>query len=94
MDLMLPRLNFIGEYDSSRDYNYLDCCIREGSVWVFDGTGHWTEISPVDIPTHEKIEEEEEVFFRCVSCGAPTLADGSCPYCGTINRKVRKFNVR
>lgn len=83
-------LNYVGQYDNSKEYNYLDCCVRNDSIWIFDDNRNWTAIGSCEYYSHE----EEDITTQCRNCGAPTYENGRCPYCGTINRKVRKFNVR
>ena len=75
-------LHLVGEYNSALHYNYMDCCTRYGSLWVYDGHGKWTEIGSY------AVFRKEDTPVHCISCGAPTNADGSCSYCGTINRKI------
>ena len=88
---LVSTLNFIGTYDPNKEYQYLDCCVRDGEVYIYDGRNNWTYIGVSAELQQEKTEEE--IFFHCTSCGAPTRYDGTCPYCGTINRKVRKINA-
>ena len=83
-------LNYVGQYDNSKEYNYLDCCVRNDSIWGFDGTRNWTAIGSGEYYSHE----EKDITTQCRNCGAPTYENGQCPYCGTINKKVRKFNAR
>ena len=82
-----PAAYVVGHYDPMRDYDYGDVVIRESSVLIYDGR-NWQELGD---HAHMNTHTEEEIFFRCVSCGAPTNHDGVCPYCGTINRKVRSI---
>ena len=89
---LFGRLNFGGTYDPNKEYQYLDCCVRNDEVYIYDGSNNWTSIGASGEFQQEKTEEE--IFFHCTSCGAPTRYDGVCPYCGTINRKVKKINVR
>lgn len=82
---------FIGEYDPNIEYDYGDIVTKEIDgqkvLWMFDGYNSWNEIGPVET----KEEKEEEVFYQCKNCGAPTRENGTCEYCGTINRRTRFY---
>lgn len=86
--ILAPSFHFVGKYDAHIQYEYGDMVEMDGSIYVFDGSRNWNEIGPAD-NRHETTEEE--IFFQCRSCGAPTLHNGVCPYCGTINRKVKRY---
>lgn len=84
--LTTPAVYFAGEYDPDRDYEYGSVVIKGNDTFIYNGSvweelGIWTAPEPTYM---------EEVLYHCVSCGAPTKADGVCPYCGTINRKLVK----
>ena len=75
-------------YNPSLFYDYGDVCIRNGELVVYIGNNHWEIIGTwCEIPK----PMIEEIFFHCKSCGAPTKENGVCPYCETINKKVKKY---
>ena len=86
------RLHFIGTYNPKVDYSYGDVIERDGQICVCIGYNRFEIISTTE-ETHERHEEhvEEEIIFQCRNCGAPTHENGKCPYCGTINRKVKRY---
>ena len=89
-----PVVTFMGEYDSKMHYEYGCVCIRHGSTYIFDGES-WTELGETSCSTTSTPKEktEVEITFQCRNCGAPTRENGICAYCGTINKKVRKFSI-
>lgn len=89
---------FVGAYNSNIEYNYGDIVTKEVEgqkvLWVFDGHIGWNEIGPVVTKEEEEKEKEtkeEEIFYQCKNCGAPTRENGTCEYCGTINRRTRFY---
>ena len=90
---MIPRsCHFAGTYDSSITYSYGDIVERNGDLYYFDG---YNDIMIKDEKYYSSIKEksEIEIITQCRNCGAPTYSDGSCPYCGTVNRKTKKFYI-
>ena len=89
-----PSATFMGTYDSSVHYTYGDICIRDDSVWICDERGYFIELGPLyETKVQPKEKTEVEILFQCRNCGAPTREDGVCAYCGTINRKTKKFSI-
>ena len=90
---MTNSINFMGIYNNSQHYNYGDICVYNNEIWIYDGTNTWIELGQY---CHNELMDgvETEVITQCRNCGAPTYENGQCPYCGTINKKVRKFNAR
>ena len=86
MDYMVPdfsRCNYmmyVGDLDTSRNYNVGDVAMRNGKLFVFTGDSKWDLIS----------EESEEPIVKkvrmipktCICCGAP-LSGNKCEYCLT-----------
>jgi hypothetical protein len=89
-----PAVMFMGEYDPKMYYEYGCVCTRHGSTYIFDGES-WTELGEISCSTTSTPKEktEVEIIFQCRNCGAPTREDGVCAYCGTINRKTKKFSI-
>lgn len=89
-----PAAMFMGEYDPKMHYEYGCICVRRGSPYIFDGRS-WTALGEISCSTTSAPKEktEVEIFFQCRNCGAPTCEDGVCAYCGTINRKTKKFSI-
>lgn len=89
-----PAVMFMGEYDPKMYYEYGCVCTRHGSTYIFDGES-WTELGEISCSTTSTPKEkiEVEIIFQCRNCGAPTREDGVCTYCGTINRKTKKFSI-
>lgn len=86
-------LQFIGEIPS------LDVCKETGLIAMYRGqtvisTGNNWKVLEEICDTQSREHAEEEIIFQCRNCGAPTYHDGTCPYCGTINRKVKTFYAR
>lgn len=97
MDFYMPIISgytFKGIYNRETYYEYGDVCIRDGHEWINIGNNHWQEIGTNEIDDFPREKTEEEIIFQCRNCGAPTHHDGVCPYCGTINRKVKRIYAR
>lgn len=75
--------NFAGQYDAHIKYQNGDIVALEDSLYIVSDGNEWHELGPATA------DEQEEILYRCTSCGAPTNSNGVCPYCGTINRRRR-----
>lgn len=93
-ELATPAATYRGTYNPSIHYTYGDICIRNDSVWICDECGNFIELGSLEATDVQPKEKTEvEIFFQCRNCGAPTREDGVCAYCGTINRKTKKFSI-
>jgi len=82
-------ITFMGQYDPTIHYNYGDVVLRDGREYIFNGINVWEELGPTSLNISSPAVEE--IVFQCRNCGAPTEHNGVCPYCGTINRKVKSY---
>ena len=82
-------LTFRGKYNPTIDYDYGDVVLRDGRVYIFNGINVWEGLGPTSLVISSPTVEE--IVFQCRNCGAPTKSNGVCPYCGTINRKVKNY---
>ena len=85
MNLDYDYFKFLGEYDSTLEYDIGDMCTINGEVYVYT-TKTTTEPSLINIATTlpfytYTIEKEFEPRI-CKQCGAP-LYGNVCEYCGT-----------
>lgn len=95
VDSICGRINFLGEYNSKTDYDIGDVVLKEGKPWICTRTfpHEWNYLGEVSDIHEASKSMEVEISYQCRNCGAPTDEGGYCRYCGTINRKERKFNI-
>lgn len=94
-DSIFGRITFMGAYNSDTNYDIGNVVLRDGESWIcVDTYPHkWEPLGSNDIPYTVPKTTEIEISYQCRNCGAPTDEGGYCRYCGTINRKERKFNI-
>jgi hypothetical protein len=90
--IMPSSFHYAGKFDPNRTYSYGDIVEYNGNLHVYQNNNHYTIITSATIEYPEN--KCVEIVTQCRNCGAPTYENGRCPYCGTINRKVQKFNAR
>ena len=81
MNLDYDYFKFLGEYDSTLEYDIDDMCIINGEVYIYT-TKTTTEPIATTLPFYTYTIEKEFKPRICKQCGAP-LYGNVCEYCGT-----------